>query len=180
MSKVLQPLPFDVVSAPVTPDLVVAGFSFTKKGGFKTSEHIHYSQIQAEYSFRTLDLMALAHRISQEMEIVYLDVFQMLKNEDIIALEFGPYAEEIKDIAVRDFSDIKRKAELVTMFIRSRQDREWTEEQTGDLMWDTETEPIYEFMMNEYHRWKEPTVIDLTNADVGKSSEISELPSSEK
>jgi hypothetical protein len=173
MPNAIDPLPFDVITAPVPPALVVAGFSFDKKGGFKTSEHINYSQIQSEYSFRTLDLMALAHRISEDLGIVYLEVFQMLKNEDIIALEFGAYAEEIKEVAIRDFCDIRRKSDLVTMFMRSRIDKAWTDEKTGDLMWEDEAELIYEFLMNEYHRWKEPVSIDLTTADVGKSLEIS-------
>jgi hypothetical protein len=170
-------LPFDVDISPAAVDLQVAGFQFQKLNGFKTAELILYSRIQSEYDYRTLDLMSLAYRISQDLGFPYLEVFEMLRNENTLVVEFGAYADEIKEIALRDFSDVQRKSELVTMFIRSRCDKSWTEEQTGELLWDTQAELIYHFLMGEYTRWQEPEPTQLDGENVGKSSASLELHS---
>jgi hypothetical protein len=164
------------ITAQITPSLIsnsstepylqIGGLRFYKLGGFTVDETIAYELMANNSSQRLIDLMVLAQEISHDLGWTYGQSIEALNScgTEIIP-ELVGYAYQIRDIGLFDFSDTRRKSDLVHQFIILRGYSEWTQEQTRQLL-HSHLVVIYNFMMQEYHGWQELPPVD--DDDVGK------------
>jgi hypothetical protein len=146
--------------------LEVGELKFRKLGGFTVDETIAYELMANNSSQRLIDLMVLAQEISHDLGWTYGQSIEALNScgTEIIP-ELVGYAHQIREIGLFDFSDTRRKSDLVHQFIILRGYPEWTQEQTRQLLFH-QLLAVYNFMMQEYHAWQELPPTD--DADLGK------------
>jgi hypothetical protein len=172
-----QNLPFDssLTKQAQSADLVVAGLEFWRRGGFTVNETIAYELYNNGHAQRSLELMALGHRISIDRGMTYAETIDILADTAAVESLLGEYLEDILAIGLDRYSEAQRKADVVTLFVQSRCDAAWINQQTGDLLF-SEAEQIYSFAMGEYRGWKESAPLP-TDVEVGKLLLTSNVPS---
>jgi hypothetical protein len=141
-------------------NLVIGELIIPRKGCFSVGEMIAYETAVNSMAEPTIEYMALALDISEELKITHREAIDKIEETKYqIVIELIGYADRIKAIASK-FSDYQRKKSLVADFIRLRCKKTLTDEELNEMKAPMFNE-IYDFMINEFREWQKPPSIDL-------------------